>query len=216
MNHSRIYPAALFAGAIGTVMTMIFHPTGADLLNHNPELAQRGEMMAVATHSLALISIPILFFGFVGVYYRFGRNSPLASAALVAYLFAAFSVICAAIFSGLVAPGLTSQMLAADESSRLLLGEIFHYNFALNQAFTKVFVVASSISVVLWSILILKSGRFAQITGVIGIVIAVVSLAAFFAGHLRLDVHGFGLFILSQTVWIILLGIFLWREESAD
>jgi hypothetical protein len=212
MKHTSIYGIALIIGALGTIITMIFHPTGSDLLHQNKELAQRGEMITVATHSLALISIPILFYGFSGVYRQFGKNSPLASTALIAYLFAAFAVMCSAIFSGLVAPNLTRQILTANESSKELLHLLLDYNFQLNQAFTKVFVVASTSSVIMWSLLIFKASSFAKIIGIIGFIIAGISLLVFFAGHLKLDVHGFGLFAFGQSIWIVLLGIFLFRS----
>jgi hypothetical protein len=215
MKHSTIYAGALILGSAGTVVTMIFHPTGGDLLHRNRELAERGEMMAVATHALALFSVPLLFYGFLGLYRCFGKNSPLATAALTAWLFGAFAVICAGAFSGLIAPNVTRQMAGADEATGKILGELLHYNYLINQGFTKIFVVASSVSVILWSALFLKTGgRLTKITGVTGCVIAGVSLIAFFAGHLRLDVHGFGLFVFAQTIWIILAGILLFRADD--
>ncbi len=214
MKHSRIYGIAFIVGALGMVITMIFHPTGSDLLHQNREMAQRGEMIAVATHSLALFCIPLLFYGFWGVYKKFGKDSPLASAALVSYLFAAFAVMCAGIFSGLIAPNVTNQMLSADESTRKLLSEFLHYNFLINQGFTKVFVVGSSISIILWSVLIFKKSKFAKAIGIIGFIISGISLLAFFAGHLKLDVHGFGLFAFAQSIWTILLGIFLFTQQK--
>jgi hypothetical protein len=42
-----------------------------------------------------------------------------------------------------------------------------------------------------------------------------VSLAAFFGGHLRLNIHGFGLFIFAQSAWAILVGALLCRPEGA-
>lgn len=35
------------------------------------------------------------------------------------------------------------------------------------------------------------------------------------AGHLRLDVHGFGLIVLAQGVWLIGTGVLLWRARAA-
>ena len=171
-------------------------------------------MMAVATHSLALASVPLTLFGYLGLSRRLGWDNTPALAALVAYAFAAMAVLCAAVFSGLVAPSLTRQMTAADESTRQVLQSIFHYNGSLNQGFAKVFVVASSVAVILWSVSIMKTGRFALIIAIIGIVVSLASLAAFFAGHLRLNVHGFGLFMLAQAVWTILVGVLLFRSSD--
>ena len=84
MKHSSIYGAALIVGAVGMVVTMIFHPTGHDLLSQAEQIARRNELITVITHSLALASIPILIFGFSGLSRRLGWDSPPASAALIA------------------------------------------------------------------------------------------------------------------------------------
>jgi hypothetical protein len=34
------------------------------------------------------------------------------------------------------------------------------------------------------------------------------------SGHLRLDVHGFGLVVLGQAVWFITVGTLLWRLKE--
>jgi hypothetical protein len=194
---------------------MAFHPTAHDLLAQADQIARRNEMIAVATHSLALVSFPTLFFGFLGLSRRLGWDRPLVSAALVSYGVGAVAVMCAVVFSGLVGPILTRQMLEADQSTKQLLHLVFSYNGQLNQAFAKVFVVASSLAVILWSIALLSSGRFALIIGFIGCILGLISLAAFLSGHLRLDVHGFGLFVFGQSVWTILLGVFLCRSGDA-
>jgi len=212
MKYSSIYGAALIVGSVGMVVTMVFHPTGHDLLAQADQVARRNEMITVATHSLALVSLPISLFGFLGLSRRLGSDSPLVSAALIAYAFGGVAVMCAAVINGLVAPILTRQMLTADESTRQVLGTVLMNNGLLNQAFAKVFIVASSFAVIFWSVCILKGGRFAQSIGIIGCVVGLVSLAGLFSGHLRLDVHGFGLLIFGQSVWSILVGVLLIRS----
>jgi hypothetical protein len=214
MKQSSIYGIALIVGSVGGIVTMIFHPTAHDLLTPVDQIARRNEMIAVATHSLALVSFPILVFGFLGLSRRLGLDRALVSAALVAYAFGAVAVICAAVASGLIAPILTREMLTAAESSRQLLHVVFMYNGLLNQGFAKVFVTASSVAVILWSLSILKIDGMARMTGIIGCIVGLASLAAFFAGHLRLNVHGFGLFIFAQSAWSILLGVFLIRSSD--
>ena len=214
MKHSSIYGAALIAGSVGMVVTMMFHPTGHDLLAQPDDIARRNEMITVATHSLALVSIPILLLGFQGLSRRLGGDSPLVAAALIAYAFGAVAAMCAAIINGMVAPVLTRQMLTADESARQLLHTILTSNGLLNQAFTKVFVVASSFAMISWSACILKGGRLAKSIGVIGCVVGFAGLVGLLSGHLRLNVHGFGLLIFGQSVWTILVGVLLARSDS--
>ena len=155
---------------------------------------------------------PILFFGFLGLSRHLDLNRPLVVAALIAYGFGAVAVMCAAVLSGLVATPLTGQMLEADEATRQVLNGFLNYTGLLNQGFTKVFVVASSIAVIFWSVSLWRLRGSMQALAMMGCVIGAVSVAAFFAGHLRLNVHGFGLFLFGQSLWTITLGALLLRS----
>ena len=214
MKSSAVYGAALIAGALGMSVTMAFHPTAHDLLAPGGGAARGGKALAAATHSLALASTPVLFFGFLGLSRRLGAGRPLVSAALVAYAFGAVAVVTAAVASGLVAPALTRQMLASDEATREALHRIFRYNGLLNQGFAKVYVVASSFAVVCWSLAVYGFGRFARVVAAFGCTAGLLSLAAFSAGHLHLDVHGFGLFVFAQSAWVVLAGVLLCRRGN--
>lgn len=214
MKHSSIYRAALVVGALGAIVTMIFHPTGHDLLNQPDEIARRNEMITVAMHSLALFSSPLLLFGFFGFSRRLGLDKPLVSAALIAYSVSAFGGISAAIINGMVAPSITRQILTADESAGQFLRLILMNNTLLNQAFTKVYITASSLAIVFWSLRMIKSAGFVPAVPIFGCLVGVAGLLGLFSGYLRLDVHGFGLLILGQTVWTILVAVFLFRPRS--
>jgi hypothetical protein len=74
MKHSSIYGIALLAGSLGAVITIFFHPVGADLLGQPDEIARRNEMITIATHSVALFSSPLLFLGFLGFSRRLGLD----------------------------------------------------------------------------------------------------------------------------------------------
>ncbi|HWS53880.1 MAG TPA: hypothetical protein VN228_07130 [Pyrinomonadaceae bacterium] len=215
MRRSTIYGAALVAGALGMTVTMFFHPTAHDLLAPSGGAARRGEAMAAATHALALASAPTLFFGFLGLSRRLGPDRPLVSAALVAFAFGAVAAMTAAIVSGLVAPALTRQMLAGDDANREALHRIFRYNGLLNQGFAKVYVVASSLAVLCWSAAVYGFGRLARLVAAFGCAVALLSLSAFFAGRLRLDAHGFGLFVFAQSAWVVLVGVFVLRRGQS-
>lgn len=211
MKHSSIYGAALIVGSLGAIITMIFHPTGHDLLGQTDEIARRNEMITVAAHSLALFSLPLLFFGFFGFSRRLGFDQPLVTSAIISYGFALIGGMCAATINGIVAPSLTRRILTADENTRELLRLILMNNTLLNQAFTKVYIAASSLAIIFWSVNIIRAGKFARIIAVFGCLIGLTSLLGLFAGHLSLNVHGFGLLIIGQTVWTILLSVLLLR-----
>ncbi|NJM53792.1 MAG: hypothetical protein HC846_10645 [Blastocatellia bacterium] len=216
MKHTKIYGIALIIGTLGGIITMVFHPTGHDLLNQPDEIARRNELIATAVHVLAIISLPITFFGLLGFCRRLGLANPLVSLGLIVYGFGSIALMSAAVLSGLVGPVLTRKILEADEATKKILSAILRSNYELNQGFDKIFVVATVVAFILWSILLLKKSRFMQLTAILGFIIGVLSLVGVFSGHLRMDIHGFGAFIFAQSVWLILVAIFMIRGESRD
>lgn len=188
---------------------MLFHPTGNDLLNQPDEIARRNELITVAAHSLAIFSLPLLFFGFLGFSRRLGLKNPLSLAGLTAYGFGTIAVLNAAVINGLVAPILTRKIIEADEQSQNFLRLILMNNLLLNQAFTKIFVASAAVALISWSMCLLKIGRLMQITAIIGFAVGILGLLGILTGHLRLDVHGFGLFLFVQSIWTILVAVFM-------
>ncbi|HEY2232541.1 MAG TPA: hypothetical protein VGK01_03610 [Candidatus Angelobacter sp.] len=212
MVDNRKSGLALIIGMIGTIITMAFHPTGNDLLSSGQfsHVARIG----VAVHALALICLPIIFLGCLGLYQRLAAPDRLSLAALVMYGFAAVAVMNAATLSGLVAPGVARHMLAGEPGSRDMWSVAFHLSGDLNQAFAMVFVVASSSAILLWSISILRSGIFSRALGIYGCFVAPLTLIAVLSGHIRLNVHGFGMVVLGQAIWFISGGVLLWSEKQ--
>lgn len=217
MKHTKIYGIALILGTLGSVVTMIFHPTGHDLLNQPDEIARRNEIIAVAVHILAIVSLPVVFFGLLGFCRRLGLENPLVSMGLIVYGFGEIAVMSAAVLSGLVGPILTRKILESDEATQKILYALLMNNFQLNQGYTKVYVVAVAVAIILWSICLWKKGKLMQINAIIGFLVSVFGLIGTFSGHLKMDVHGFGLFTFAQAVWLILVAVFMIRSgESED
>ena len=90
------------------------------------------------------------------------------------------------------------------------------YNFLINQAFARIFVVASSTAIVLWSLLIVKNRALSVAIGIYGLLLGPAVIIAMITGGLRLDVHGFGLITFSQAIWFIVAGILLWRLQNPN
>lgn len=211
MTDDRMSGIALIAGMAGTIITMAFHPTGHDLVapGHSESMMQ----LNVAVHSLALVSIPILFLGALGLTRRLAAPNRLGLAGLVLFGFAEVAVMIAATASGLVAPGLFHH-IAAEPNMADTWRAVLTLNGHLNQAFAMVYVVASSAAIVLWSAAILRSSTFPRALGIYGSILGPLTLFAMLSGHLRLNVHGFGLVVLGQAVWFISAGVLLWKEKT--
>ncbi|HEY7405086.1 MAG TPA: hypothetical protein VIB39_16285 [Candidatus Angelobacter sp.] len=205
---------ALIAGMVGTIITMALHPTAHDLTapGHSEAMSQ----LNVAVHSLALVCIPILFLGAIGLTKRLNAPDRLALAGLVLFGFAEVAVMIAAVASGLIAPGLIHHMMAAEPGTASVWTAVLALNGHINQAFALVFVVASSAAIVLWSSAILENRAFVRVLGIYGWVLGPVTILAVVSGHLRLNVHGFGLVVLLQAIWFITAAVQLWRSNDAS
>jgi hypothetical protein len=214
MHNYKYYAIAIILGNIGGLITMAFHPTGADLMNKPADVARQNELIAAAVHALAIISLPVLFFGLVGFCRKLGRESPIHLLGLITYGLGQVAVMSAAVISGFVGPALTRRIPEADDATKNILYALLMNNHQINQGFSKVYVVAAGTAAVLWSIGLLRHGTLMKAIAVLGFIFGSASILGVFSGHLKLDVHGFGAFILAQAIWLILAAIFTMNTEA--
>ena len=213
MTDDRKSGIALITGMAGTIITMALHPTGHDLASgHAASMMQ----LNVAVHTLALVCVPILFLGALGLTQRLASPNRLALSGLVLFGFAEVAVMIAASASGLIAPGLFHHMSEAGPAAADAWRAVLALNGHLNQAFALIFTVASSVAIVLWSAAILKTSTFARALGIYGCILAPLTILGVLSGHIRLNVHGFGLVVLGQAIWFVTAGVLLCRQDSRD
>jgi hypothetical protein len=212
MKNNRLAGIMLILGAVASVMTMTFHPTHFSAVA-STEAMTRQIRVLLAVHALGLLSVPVVVFGFVGLTQRIGWERPAALFAVIVYCLSAVAVMFAAIADGLINAALMQKMLSADEAARQPLKAALEYNFQVNQACAKVFVFGASLAIISWSIAIVRVGPFERVIGMGGSFVGVAALAGLLSGHLRMDVHGFGLIILLQAVWIVAVGVSMLRAS---
>jgi hypothetical protein len=213
MTDNRLSGLALITGTVGSIITMALHPTGhiaaADI---EPMIR-----MLIAVHALALACVPLLFIGAMGLSQQLASSGRLAVTGLVLYTFALVAVMNAAVADGLVTPSVLRQIIASAGSPAAIDGwrMMSHYNFYVNQAYAQVFVAASAVAILLWSISIWRGRELTRNLGIYGCILAPVTLLALFSGRLKLDAHGFGMVVFSQAVWFIIAGTLLMRSENS-
>jgi hypothetical protein len=213
MTDDRKSGIALITGMAGTIITMALHPTGRDLASgHAASMMQ----LNVAVHTLALVCVPILFLGALGLTQRLASPNRLAVSGLVLFGFAEVAVMIAAAASGLITPGLFHHMSTDSPAAADAWRAAMALNGRLNQAFALIFTVASSVAIVIWSAAILKSSIFNRALGIYGCILGPLTIVGVLSGHVRLNVHGFGLVILGQAIWFITAGVLLCRQNSSD
>lgn len=206
---NRSAAIALVAGTVAGLITMALHPTGHDVVSN--ATAGGANTLNVAVHALALVGQPLLLAGLLVVTLRLGASRDLAVLAFICFAFAVVAVMIAAVASGLLAPEMVREIANADDSQRAGMLNALHYTGELNQAFAKVHVVFSGIALLLWSAAILRERGLSRGVAIFGIVTGVLQVAGVLSGQLRLDIHGFGLVVLLQGIWIVWLARLLWR-----
>lgn len=214
MSRDAKYGGALIAGALAGLVTMAMHPTGSQLI---ADVQHMGPVV-LAVHALALAAIPVSFFGAIGLTRVLAADGESAIGALVAYGMAQVAVMVAAVASGLLMPAIAAHLVSSTGAERDLAGAFAQYTGSINQAFAKVYAMASSAAIQLWSAAIIAHGRLARGAGVLGVIVALLTILGVTIGHLRLDVHGFGAIVLTQALWTITVGVLLaslaWRAAS--
>jgi hypothetical protein len=205
---------ALVAGSACGLVTMAIHPTAAGVATRAGY--EHLALVSGAAHSIAIISVAVVFLGACGLTRRLHSSDLFfALAGLVAYGVAVVSALIAAAISGFVEPGIMLRMTrdvpAAAPQWHIVIDAVFQ----INQAFDRIFAIAASGAVFLWSAAALRNGRLGRGLAVYGCVLAPAIIAGVLIGHLRMDVHGFTAIVVAQASWFAAAGAQLYRAGEA-
>jgi hypothetical protein len=201
MTDDRKAAIALTAGSLGGILTMAIHPTAAGSLT--AEQVARLSTASAAAHSLAMVSVLVLFLGACGLARHTAARHRLSFAAIVTFGFACVAIVIAAAVSGFIVPNIMKHMVrdlpANAHQWQIVIDGIFQFN----QAFARIYSVATSLAIVLWSISALRNKTLAQGTVIYGCIVSPLIILGIAIGHLRLDVHGMAIVTLAQAIWFI-------------
>ena len=213
MTDDRKSGIALIAGSLGGILTMAIHPTGTASLTAE----QVGHLMALSgvAHSLAMVSVLLLFLGACGLERSIAAADRISFAAIVTFGFACVAVFIATAVSGFIVPDIMKHMSrdvpTAAHQWQIVIGSIFQ----INQAFARIYSVAASIAMILWSVSALRNGGVGRGVAIYGCVISALIIVGIGIGHLRLDVHGMTVIWLGQAIWFILVGYQLCSRSAS-
>ena len=214
MKDNRLGAVALIVGALSGMVTMSLHPVAGP---HPITPAQFENIVPVniGVHALAIAGVPLLFLGALALSRRLNAVDRLSIAGLVVYSLGLFTVTIAAAMSGFVQTDVIREMIKQHGTPS---GEQWHalmaYTFRLNQAFAAISNNASCVAITIWSIAILKDRLLPIALGIYGLILGPAFILLLALGRLRLDVHGEGLIVFCQAIWLITAAIFLWRLDD--
>jgi|ERR1700688_1310650 hypothetical protein len=214
MTDDRKSGIALIAGSLGGILTMAIHPTGAASLTAD-QVAHLA-VASAAAHSLAMVSFVVLFLGGCGLARSIGAPDRIAFSAIVTYGFACVAVFIATAVSGFIVPSIMRHMIldvpATAQQWRIVIDGIFQ----INQAFARIYSVAASLAIILWSVSALRNGGLGRGVATYGCVIAPLIIVGIVIGHLRLNVHAMAMVVSGQAIWSVMVGAQLYSRRPSE
>lgn len=202
---------ALILGSFLMTVTMILHPAGGSF-----EHLLRIIKVIVVSHTIAILSIPPMLFGFYGVYKSFKTAQSLSLFAFFIIALGLIAVMIAGALNGLVLPMFINNYKDATPETIETLKPIIRYNGALNHAFDYIFIGSVCISIVIWSILMLKTKTFPAWLAYFGFLLTGGFFIGLVSGFTYVSLLGFRVFIFSLVGWIISVGVVMARAKSEN
>ncbi len=198
---------SLILSTLLMVITMVLHPTGG-----NFEHLLKITSIAIIAHSIAIISMPFAAVGFWGLTKKLGAANFFSISAFSIILFGLIAVMLAATMNGLVLPIYILKYKDASPEIIESIKPILKYNTSLNHAFDYIYMVAFCLSMLFWSLIILKTKRLSSWIGYLGIALFILIISLFVSGFSLTNLDGFRLFVLGSVLWIVSAGILLIRS----
>lgn len=213
-ERDRVSALIIGGGSLLMGFAMAHHPTahGHDLPEVLHSMARINSLNAWV-HGSLLVIVGLLAIGYAG--FSDGLRFPrLARAGRPAYFAGALAMGVAGLINGFAAPAVARKLTASPAQDLNAAGPVFSALWELNQAFAAAGVVATGAAVVLWSMALVRQGGLGRWVGAAGIVATAALLIALIGGWLTLNVHGFGLFVLVQAVWgLMVAASMLWARR---
>lgn len=193
----------LSLGAALATLTMAMHPVGGSLA----EIARKKGIF-IFSHSLAIISIPFICFGFWGLATALATKSRISFLAFAIVSFGLIAVMIAGTVNGFVLPMFASAYSGSTVDGTILQS-IRDYGWLLGISMDYIFIVALSLAMVIWSCIVITTGQLSKWLGYYGLLIVIVTTVGLLMKFNFTSVFGFGLFIFSLVSWKIIAAILL-------
>lgn len=184
------------------LLVMLVHPTGSDIVG-DASGTRHALALASWVHGVAIAAIPLLLAGMASLSWRLRAKSGLALGGFVSFALASVAVMLAAVMSGFVATSVLGHLPAAGDPLRDVALQQLHYTHLLNQAFAKVYVGLAGLAFVLWSLAMRGDRGFPAALSWFGCVAGLLPFIGVAVGHLKLEVQGFGLVVLTHAAWMM-------------
>lgn len=203
---------SLIIGSFLFIVTMILHPVGGTI-----EQIQQRAVIAIVAHSLAILSLPFVAFGFYGLALALESKGRLSFLAFVIACFGLVAVMIAAAINGLTLPFYVlhnSDDIAQNLPAAKL---IIRYGSSFNKAMDFIFIAGLGLAIALWSfLLVLRQERLVKWLGFYGFFLVCIGILAAFAQYNFIHLGSFRLVVFGIASWIIGVAVLLTKNWNVS
>jgi hypothetical protein len=192
---------SLIIGTVVTIATIALHPSGG-----NTDHILKIQHVLMTSHSIAIFCLPFLLFGFFGLSSALSEPSKLSFLGLTFMGFGLFAAMVAATLNGITLPLFISDNYRQDVN---FVDLVRSYGMAFSGPMAYIFIAMSSMSIFIWSLLLIKYSRPCNWLGYFGIVILIFTIFAHLAGFNLISLWYFRVFVCGIIVWNLSIGILL-------
>ncbi len=204
----KVSGISLLIGSVLATVTMAMHPVGGNLTTI---AGKKG--IFIFTHSLALISIPFIAFGFWGLATALVTKSRISFLAFAVSCFGLIAVMVAGTLNGFVLPMFASNYSGSTVDPSVLQA-VRDYGWLIGSSMDYIFITALSLAMVIWSGIIIDTGQLSKWLGYYGFVIVLVTVSGLLLKFNFTTDFGFGIFIFSIVSWKIIAAVLLMGRVS--
>ncbi len=209
MSMERAGACALILGAIAYGALMAVHPSHGG----GPNIIGTFSLSALV-HATALISKPVLVFGFVALTRSQGFERPLPVLALCFYALAALFTMFAGTMSGVMFPKL-AEAAHTPGADIAVIQDFARYTTWLNRSYAQVHFDLSSIAILIWSLSWRGAGMLAWGIRIVGAAVGLGVLGWQLSDTINLEARQGALLItLGHSLWAILAAFALLGRKA--
>lgn len=164
-------------------------------------------------HGTLMALAMVLVAGLAGLSRRLGFGRPEVLLGLTFYAMGTMAMMGAAVINGFALSIFAGRYDGGVAGQAAALGAAFNIAGSIAATWAGVGAAGMSGGILAWSLRLARLGGAARIVGAGGILLGLATIALLVAGVLILNVHGFLLLVLSQTIWTIAVGVLLIRRR---
>jgi hypothetical protein len=189
---------SLIIGSLLLIVAMTFHPSGGSIDN-----IVATKLSFMTSHSLAILSLPFVIFGFFGLSSALLTKSQISFLALFISFFGLIAAMIAGSINGFALPLFLSKV-SEQKFNIETVTLIIRYGSYINISMDYISLSSISLSIAIWSALIIKNLKYLNWFGYYGVAIFLSFLLSAANGYNLAGLFLFRFVVFAIVSWIMI------------